>query len=231
MRGLVQLLTSQHSTPLSALAMALPCPALPADLQQVEQEADGRVQHQQPAPHGGSHQQQPFTSRRTASLTPGIPSSQDASKFVEAVVLRGARSEARVPMQLSASAARLDGALLEEQARCVRHRTLTALPLPMPLPFPHLFTAGVSACGDVLPAAERPASSGGADVASCPVLTRQSGTAAFAPLLRGLAQQFRGTAGSAQGQSILEGWGIARDEHSELEERLEVLAQAYEEGD
>eukprot|EP00887_Chlorella_sp_A99_P006240 scaffold3.g6240.t1 len=225
MWSLAQLLTSQHGTPLAALSMAMPCPPLPADAQQAAQQADARFERHG---GGGTLHRQPFTQRHTASLTPSIPSGPDALKYAESVVLRGPRSEAHAPVALGAAAAALDADLLQERERCVRQCTLCAQALPVPLPYPHLFGALLSPAGDMLPAAEAPTGGRHVDVASCPVLTRLAGTAAFAPALRGVAQRLQSASASAQGQSILEGWGYAREEQGEAQERLRVLAHVYE---
>src|SRR5690349_3167275 len=92
MWALSRLLTSQHSTALSSLAVALPCPGLPADQQQQAEQADSRLQHQQHEGGQARISKQPFTLQHTASLTPGIPC-VDEGKYVESVVCRGPRSE------------------------------------------------------------------------------------------------------------------------------------------
>ena len=223
MWSLSQLLTAQHNTPLAALAAALPCPSLPADVQRKAEAADARVAHA--AEQQQQQQQQPSVLQCTASLTPGITAG-DPDKYAECVVLRGARSDARCALELPVAASALDAALAAERQRCVRTRMLAAAPLHLPLPFPQLFQPCVSPDGDVLGPADalrEPA----ADVASCPLLTRLSGSTAFAPTIEHARQAWSACARSAQGGSILQGWGLDADEHNEVDERLEALASAY----
>lgn len=249
MWGLTHLLTSQYHSPLAALSLALPCPALPADAQRLAQQADARLQHgagsgsgsaaavaasaaaaAQQGSGGGGGGSGPFTSRWLASLTPGIPAAGDTMRFAEAVVLRGPRSTAAAPVQLDAAAAALDASLADERLRCVRQRTLAAQPLAVPLPFPHMFALGLSKEGDLLPGAQLGASSSGGsqDIASCAALTRLAATKAFAPAVAAAARQFRTAAGTAQGQATLEAWGLGHEERAEAEEALERLAHAYD---
>ena len=243
MSDLCQLLTGQHRSPLAALAMALPCAPLPADLQHAAQQADARFAHLSISGDSGGGGgggggtrpgSLPFTARWLASLTPGIAAAGDAARYAESVELRGPRAGG-MPVELGAAAAALDGALAAERLRCVRQRSLCAQPLPVPLPFPRVFATGLSQAGDppagsaALAAALR-GGGGGQEAASAPMLTRLSGTTAFAPLVTAVQRQFAATAGSAQGQATLEAWGHGREELGGLQERLTVLAHAYDEG-
>lgn len=237
MWGLTQLLTARHHSPLAALSLSLPCPALPADPQQQAAAADARRQQggsaggaPSPAggPSGGSNTSggSPFTTRWLASLTPGVAAAGDAARFAESVVLRGPRAGG-APLELGAAAAALDAALANERLRCVRQRSLVAQPLPLPLPFPRIWARGLGREGDV-PPGWRPGG-GGQDIASCAVLTRLGGTAAMAPVVAGVQRRFRGAARSAQGQAALQSWGMGGEEVAELEEELQRLAHAYDE--
>lgn len=248
MRDLCQLLTAQHRSPLAALSLSMPCPTLPADMQQAAKQADTRLQHAgsmrsqqssaasaEPGALGSSScstgEGQPFTMQWLASLTPGIPAAGGSQRFAEMVVLRGPRC-AGVPAELGAAAEALDAALAAERLRCVRQRALVAQPLPVPLPFPHMFARGVSQSGDA-PARTTGSgtSTGGGSqgIASCAVLTRLAGTAAFGPAVSAVQRRFSTAAGSAQGQATLESWGLGREELGGLQERLAGLAHAYEE--
>ena len=211
MAGLVRLLTAQHNTPLAALAAAMPCPQLPADLQALAEDADART-HDGPAPRRS------FASAATAVLTPGLPQQlPDPRAYAESVVLRGPRSGGGA-MGLGPAAEALDAALLLERVRCVRQRALCLQPLPVPLPFPRIFRCPQPGGGGA--AAGNPP--------SCPMLTRLSATAAFKPVMEAALQQFRGASGSAQGQATLGAWGWGRDEQGEVCERLTYLARAYD---
>ena len=239
MWGLTQLLTAQHSSPLTALSLSMPCPGLPADMQQQAQQADARVQHGHGegsaagaaggagGGHGGPAGAPPFTSHWLASLTPGVVATGDAERFAEAVVLRGARSGGAT-MDLGAATAALDAALASERLRCVRHRTLAAQPLPLPLPFPHVFAHGLSPSGDAPTSGSR-LGAGSQDIASCAVLTRQAGTAAFGPVVAAAQRRFRSAAASAQGQSTLDSWGYGSEELLDIQDQLSRLAHGYDE--
>ncbi|GAB4822173.1 hypothetical protein N2152v2_009219 [Parachlorella kessleri] len=146
--------------------------------------------------------------------------------YVESLVLRGPQQGDKGAMPLSAAASALDAALVREAIRCVRQRTLSSQPLPIPLPYPHIFRPEVSVFG-VPGRTLRPAA---ASVTSCPTLTRLAGTAAFKPAVQVLMRDFRRTAGTAQGQAALDGWGYSREELVEIHEQLAHLAAAYDEG-
>lgn len=234
--SLTQLLSTQHPTPLAALSLALPCQALPTDLQQEEQRADMR---QEQRGSGGSGEpttgagaaaaapaQPPFTRAMTACLTPGLGFAAAAREaYVESVVLRGPRAATGGPLPLGQAAAALDAALTQEAVRCLRQRTVVGQALPVPLPYPHIFGPAVSVWGEPGATAPRPSTVG---VESCPVLTRLAGSAAFQPALQGLLRQFRSAAGVAQGQAALESWGVGWEEVAEACERLAGLAAAYD---
>lgn len=230
MLELTQLLTARHSSPLTALSLSLPCPALPADVQQQARQADPRLQQgaagSAAAAGGGSGAA--FTTQRLAGLTPGIAAAGDQGRYAESVVLRGPRSQG-APLDLGSAAASLDAALARERARCVRHRTLAAAPLPLPLPFPHFFAHGLSRHGDVPAGGALGAQ--GQDLHSCAVLTRLAATSSFAGVVAAAQRSFRAVAGSRQGQAALESWGVSGEEVSQHDERLAQLARAYDEED
>lgn len=238
--GLTHLLTSQHRSPLTALSMSMPCPSLPADMQQQAATADARLQHgardgaagtaSGPPSSSGSSSGGPFTTRWLASLTPGVAAASDTGRFAESVVLRGPRTGS-APLDLCAAAVALDAALAEERLRCVRQRTLVGQPLAVPLPFPHIWARDLSRDGDAPVGRPSSSSGGGQDIASCAVLTRLGGTSAFGPVVAAAQRRFRTTARSAQGQATLEGWGHGSEELGEMEEELERLAHAYDEED
>lgn len=230
--ALVQLIGSQHPTPLAALSMALPSPSPPADLQQEQQLADVRFQQWGDAAASAAgpaaSAPRPFTARVTACLTPGLDFAAAAGEtYAESIVLRGPRSGAG-SVRLGDAAAALDAALGQEGVRCVRQRALTAQPLPMPLPFPHIFRPAVSVWGVPGAAPPRPATT---SVASCPTLSRLAGTTALKPVVAGVLREFRAAAAPAQGGATLEAWGYGREEVGEVCERLAQLAAAYDEGE
>lgn len=231
MAELTQLLAARYGSPLAALSLSLPCPALPADAAQQARQADGRLQRgaagSAAAAGGGGGDRAASTTCQLASLTPGIAAA-DQSRYAESVVLRGPRSHSAA-LDLGSAAASLDARLAAERARCVRHRTLVAAPLPVPLPFPHIFARGLCPHGDVPPGATLGAQ--GQDLRSCSVLTRLAGTSTFAGVVAAAQRAFRAEASSRQGQAALESWDIGGEEVSEHVERLARLAHAYDEED
>lgn len=237
-----QLLTAQYRSPLACLSLSLPCPALPGNMQQAAQRADARMQHAGRGPGAaaagagrppsGSSHGQPFTMQWLASLTPGVPAAGGAACFAESVVLRGPRA-AGSAAELGAAADALDASLLTEQRRCVRQRALVAQPLPVPLPFPRIWAQLLSRSGDVPAGAAGAAllagngGMAGHEIASCAVLTRLGGTAAFGPTVEAVRQRFAAAAATAQGQAALDSWDLGREELGGLQERLASLALVY----
>ncbi|GLC43413.1 hypothetical protein PLESTB_001554800 [Pleodorina starrii] len=158
---------------LAALQMALPCPSLPADIQQLQQQLDERVR---PPPHasaaaapagGPSHGQALYGSTAQlslgdglANLTPGISGREGrvdgggrGASRAESYSLRGARTDAG-PATTAAALEALDLLLRRQPHRmCVRHRCTAPMPLAVPLPFPNIFRRGISRHGDVPPPA------------------------------------------------------------------------------
>jgi hypothetical protein len=192
-----------------------------------------------------------FTSAAAGLSGSRLGGALDQSKFAECLALRGARTfpsksdtnssssslNSAISSQMNVSDAlhALDTSLLRENGvRCVQHRTVVAQPQPVPLPFPDIFSKKLeiyggfasSQLGNIDVSDTR---IHGHHVASCPVLTRMAGTASFGPVVAAMAGQWTSAAGAAQGRTILDSWGVDREQTEDVKERLLDLSRAYDE--
>jgi len=246
--SLSSMLTGQHNTPLCALSMSLPCPTVPHPIE--SSEAAHQVDTRDKNHHNGSgnrdeerarlHVDVCFTSAAAGLSGSRLGGALDPQRFAECLTLRGARafssnSAKSSHMHVSDALNALDRSLLcENGVRCVQHRTVVAQPQPVPLPFPDIFSKKLDSYG--VSTSSQLGNSDGSDtkmhghhVASCPVLTRMAGTAAFGPVVAELAGQWTSAAGAAQGRAILDSWGVDREQSEDVKERLLDLSRAYDE--
>jgi hypothetical protein len=168
------MLTGQHNTPLCALSMVLPCPAVPHPLISGSSDAAQQVDTRARRTHHNDtndkeeerkreHAKVCFTSAATGLSSSRLGGALDQNRFAECLVLRGARtfstkesnttstSSAQISTQMNISDAlrALDTSLLRENGvRCVQHRTVVAQPQPVPLPFPDVFSKKLDIYGD-----------------------------------------------------------------------------------
>jgi Tubulin domain/Misato Segment II tubulin-like domain len=253
--SLSSMLTGQHNTPLCALSMALPCPTLPSPTTSSDaaQKGDSRARknHQNDMDREDERKRNICFTAAAAGLSgAGLGGALDQNRFAECLVLRGARTilssksesttkfsaNSTSQMHVSDALRALDTSLLRENGvRCVQHRTVIAQPQPVPLPFPDIFSKDLDTFGDASMASQALINEKSDDkarghhVASCPVLTRISGTASFGPVVAELAGQWTSAAGAAQGRAILDSWGIDREQSEDVRERLLDLSRAYDE--
>ncbi|GIL55436.1 hypothetical protein Vafri_10997 [Volvox africanus] len=181
LHSMVRLLRPGGVLSLVGLHLALPCPSLPAGVQQLQQQLDERVRppHASGAvgttvtavgPRGEAlrgNTVQLSLGADLASLTPGIIGRDDGrgglgsrgASRAESYCLRGGRTDTG-PVATASALEALDLLLLRQPHRmCVRHRCTAPMPLAVPLPFPQLFRSSVSQHGDVIPPKPEPPSS------------------------------------------------------------------------